>query len=127
MGKVEKELEDVIKKEIEQLESFEPGSPEKTNAVNDLKKLYELKQTDDKIRMELTNSALNERARKEQIDENRTDRIVKVVVAGVELGVPLVFYWIWLRMGFKFEEKGFISSNTFRQFISNIKPFKPKR
>jgi hypothetical protein len=49
---------------------------------------------------------------------------VRIAVAGAELVLPLMFYGIWMRRGFKFEESGVYSSTTFRNLFSRFRPTK---
>ena len=56
--------------------------------------------------------------------EQKIDRYMRIAVAGVELVLPLMFYGIWMRRGFKFEESGVYSSTTFRNLFSRFRPTK---
>ena len=59
-----------------------------------------------------------------QLDENTFDRYAKIGIAAAELVLPLMFYGIWMRRGFKFEESGVYSSTTFRNLFSRFRPTK---
>lgn len=62
---------------------------------------------------------------KRRIDiELRNDRIIKVLVDGVTIIVPVIFYNVWMKKGFKFEETGTYCSNTFKNLIGKFKPTK---
>lgn len=56
--------------------------------------------------------------------ELRNDRIIKVLVDGATIIVPVVFYNIWMNRGFKFEETGTYCSSTFKNLMSKFKPTK---
>lgn len=56
--------------------------------------------------------------------ELRSDRIIKVLVDGATILVPIIFYNVWMNRGFKFEETGTYTSNTFKNLFSKFKPGK---
>ena len=55
---------------------------------------------------------------------SRNDRLVKIVIDGVAIIVPIVFYNVWMNKGFKFEETGTYTSNTFKNMFSKFRPSK---
>ena len=57
-----------------------------------------------------------------QLKEQSIDRYVKVGIAAAELIAPLIFYAVWMRRGFKFEETGTFGSTTFRNLFNRFKP-----
>ena len=93
-------LEKEIKTEIQNLSILETGSKEKSTAIDDLTKLY-------KLRIE---------------EESRKDRFLRVGVEAAGIILPLIFYGIWLRRGFKFEETGTFTSTTFRNLFNRFRP-----
>lgn len=58
------------------------------------------------------------------LNESKTERYVKIGIAAAELVVPLVFYGVWMKRGFKFEESGTFTSSTFRGLFNRFKPTK---
>lgn len=119
-------LEEQIATEIRALAELEAGSEEKTAAVEDLTKLYRLKidenksewEADDKYHRRKLDKAASKRddeIKRKQIAEDVKDRYFRVGTAAVELIVPLVFYGIWMKRGFVFEETGAYSSKTFNE------------
>ena len=50
------------------------------------------------------------------------ETVLKTVVEGAAIIVPVVFYGIWMQRGFKFEEEGSITSSTFKGLIGKFKP-----
>jgi len=52
------------------------------------------------------------------------DRYFKLGIAAAELLIPLMFYGIWMRKGFKFEETGTYTSTTFRGLFNRFRPTK---
>lgn len=114
-------LEEEIRVEIENLSSLSAGSDEHTKAVDNLAKLYRLKLDEDKTSMEYLEK---EESKNTQIEENVKDRYVRIGIAAAELVLPLVFYGVWMRRGFKFEENGTYTSTTFRGLFNRFKPTK---
>lgn len=128
-------LDEAIKAGIEKLGSLEYGSEEYSEMVEDLTKLYKLRIEDSKVATEYNKELDNddfrrvqmekeEQARKEQLTEQRIDRCVRVGIATVELIVPIIFYNLWMKRGFKFEETGSFTSTTFKGLINRFRPTK---
>ena len=117
-------LSEEIESEIENLSGLEPGSDEHSKAVDSLSKLYKLKIEESKNQSELEEKQKEELLKKEQLREQKIDRWVKVGVVAGELTIPLVFYGVWMKRGFKFEETGTFCSQTFRNFFSRLRPTK---
>lgn len=121
-------LEDEIKNEIEGLASLLTGSEEHTKAVENVVKLYKLKIEEDKNFIEYIDKTQSRESDKgfkvAQIEENVKDRYVRIGIAAAELVLPLMFYAVWMKRGFKFEEKGVYTSTTFRGLFSRFKPTK---
>lgn len=61
---------------------------------------------------------------KQQAKDNMIDRYVKVGIALTEIVVPLAFYGIWMKQGFKFEETGSFTSTTFKNLFNRFRPTK---
>lgn len=128
-------LDEEIKAGLEGLSSLNYGSKEHSEAVENLTKLYKLRIEDSKAAMEYNKEIDNdqfrrdqmekeEQSRKEQLAEQRIDRYVRIGIAAAELVVPIVFYNIWMKRGFKFEETGSFTSTTFRGLINRFRPTK---
>lgn len=121
-------LEEEIKTEIKRLAALDSGSQEHTTAVDSLTKLYKLKLEEDKNAMEHGEKIENRKSDTDfkyaQMDEAVKDRYVRIGIAAAELILPLVFYGIWMRRGFKFEKDGTFTSTTFRGLFSRFKPTK---
>ena len=106
-------LGEEIKLEIEALSSLESGSEEKSTAIEDLTKLYKLKiEENDK---QLKNA---------QLEEQVKDRYFRLGVEAAGIVLPLIFYAVWMRKGFKFEENGTYTSTTFRGLFNRFRPTK---
>ena len=121
MDETRKLLVEEIKSQNEDISGMATGSEEKSNAIEDLSSLYKLKLEEDKLTTDFGEKKLSEDLR---LKEQSKDRKVKVCIATAELIVPLIFYGIWMRQGFKFEKDGIIASTTFRGLINRFRPTK---
>lgn len=121
-------LEEEIRNEIENLSSLEAGSEQHSTAVENLAKLYRLKLDEAKIEIDgndkLENRENDTEFKRIQISEGVKDRYVRIGIATAELVLPLMFYAVWMKRGFKFEENGTFTSSTFRGLFSRFKPTK---
>ena len=121
-------LEEEIRTEFKNLEFLEIGSQEYSSAVDVLVKLYKLKIEEDVNAIELLEKNENQKKDREfktaQLAETIKDRYFRVGIAGAELVLPLIFYGIWMRQGFRFEKEGVFTSQTFRNLFSRFRPTK---
>mgnify|MGYP001260394545 FL=1 len=123
---IRKLLEEEIKAEIRDLSTLEPGSKEKSTAIEDLAKLYKLRIEETKNEWDFTEKYESRDSdiqfKKDQLEEQVKDRYFRfgVEVAGIIL--PLIFYAVWMKRGFKFEETGTYTSTTFRSLFNRFKP-----
>lgn len=128
-------LSEAIKTEIEDLSSLEPGSKEKSQAIDNLATLYHLKieeskadwDADEKYNrriMEKNQQSVENAQKAEQLSEQVKDRYFKLGIAAAEIVLPLMFYAIWMKKGFKFEETGTYTSTTFRGLFNRFRPTK---
>lgn len=62
--------------------------------------------------------------RNAQLDEQVKARYFNLGIAAAELILPLAFYAVWMKRGFKFEETGAFTSTTFRNLFNQFKPKK---
>jgi hypothetical protein len=121
-------LEEEIKAEIKRLGALESGSQEHTTAVDSLTKLYKLKLEEDKNTYErldkIENREIDQESKTAQMAESVKDRYFRFGMAAAELVLPLMFYGVWMRRGFKFEQDGTFTSQTFRGLFSRFRPTK---
>lgn len=121
-------LEEEIRAEIKRLGSLESGSQEHTIAVDSLTKLYKLKLEEDKNTYErldkIENREIDQESKTAQMAESVKDRYFRFGMAAAELVLPLMFYGVWMRRGFKFEQDGTFTSQTFRGLFSRFRPTK---
>ena len=124
MGEISTLLNDEIVAEIQNLSEMEDGSEEKSQAIDNLVKLHRLRIEEIECELDADEIVKRRQMEHEQINEQVKERHFKVGVAAAELIVPLIFYGIWMRKGFKFEETGTYTSNTFKGLINRFRPTK---
>lgn len=128
-------LNEEIATEIQNLSELKAGSDEKSSAIDDLAKLYKLRIEENKSEwdadekydrrvMEGKANTKDDELKQRQLEEQVKERYFRVGVAAAELMVPLIFYGIWMRKGFKFEETGTYTSKTFTGLINRFRPTK---
>lgn len=128
-------LDELIDSEIENISGLESGTKEKSAAIDDFTKLYRLRIDEKKVDLDYKDRCRtreNEEVqaghdidqRKDQLEEQRLDRYFRLGIAVGELILPLIFYGVWMKRGFKFEEKGVYTSTTFRNLFNRFKPTK---
>ena len=121
-------LGEEIKTEIRNLSTLEPGSKEKSTAIEDLAKLYRLRieetrnEWDFNEKYESRNSDIQ--LKKDQLEEQVKDRYFRLGVEAASIILPLIFYAAWMKRGFRFEETGTYTSTTFRGLFNRFKPTK---
>ncbi len=121
-------LEEEIDAQIRDLSSLQPGSKEKSTAIEDLAKLYKLKIEETKAKWEI-NEKYDDRdsdvqLKKDQLAEQVRDRYFRLGVEAAGIVLPLIFYAVWMKRGFKFEENGTYTSTTFRGLFNRFRPTK---
>lgn len=126
MDEAKKLLNEEIEKEISKLEYLEDGTPEKATAIEQINKLYRLRIDESKVEndFKLGNKkvASDEYVALEEKESRKWTDWIRIGLDGLSVVAPLVFYGVWMKRGFKFEETGTFTSDTFRGFIKFIKP-----
>lgn len=121
-------LGEEIKTEIRNLSTLEPGSKEKSTAIDDLAKLYRLRIEETKNELDFKEKydarESDKQFKKAQLEEQVKDRYFRLGVEAAGIILPLIFYGIWMRKGFKFEETGTFTSTTFRGLFNRFRPTK---
>jgi len=125
---IRKLLEEEIKTEIRDLSTLEPGSKEKSTAIEDLAKLYKLRIEETKNEWDFNEKYESRDSdiqfKKDQLEEQVKDRYFRLGVEAAGIILPLIFYAAWMKRGFKFEETGTYTSTTFRGLFNRFKPTK---
>lgn len=141
MDNITKLLEKEIEEQIKKLSSIEDAK-EKSMAVEDVTKLYKLRIEQAKNEAELAEKQARRemeahqikldsetKERSENLEEFRLsemvrDRYFRTGIAVLEIGLPLMFYGVWMRRGSKFEKDGTYTSKTFMNLFNRFKPTK---
>lgn len=139
MDNITKLLEEEIEEQINNLSSI-PDPKQKSMAVEDLTKLYKLRIEQAKNEAELAEKQARRemetrqikldseaKERSENLEEFRLsemvrDRYFRTGIAVLEIVLPLMFYGVWMRRGFKFEKDGTYTSKTFMNLFNRFKP-----
>lgn len=133
-------LEDVIAGKLQILkEELSMEDKDKTENVSDVINLCKAMIEDDKVKLDneekikkretdertLKEARESDEKFKEQQEKNQKwDRRIKYGLDAASIGLPLLFYGIWMKQGFRFEETGTYTSQTFRNLFGR---FSPKR
>lgn len=117
-------LNEEIAEEIQALSTLTSGSKEKSTAIDDLTKLYKLRIEENKSEWDADEKYNDNEVKRVQIAEQVKDRYFKLGIAAAELMIPLMFYGVWMKKGFKFEETGTYTSTTFRGLFNRFRPTK---
>lgn len=138
MAEIKSLLDGVIEQEIQNVESLNSGSDEKSAAIRDLATLHKLRIEEIKAETEAEELTLKERelnskdadrSYEEELQSRQTrgqmiDRCVKAGIDVAGLVLPLICYGIWMNKGFKFEETGSFTSTTFKNLLNRFRPTK---
>ena len=121
-------LEEELQREIGNLEDLEYGSDKYKAAADGVAKLLDKYITMDKMILESQDKYDARDAeikfKKEQMRDERIDRIVKNLLTGVSV-VGGIWLTVWgTRVSFKFEETGSITTIMGRGFINKLLPKK---
>jgi len=122
--KIKNLLEEEIKSEINNLSTLNSGSKEKSAAIDDLANLYRLNIEEIKNELELDEKREKRIMEKDQFIEQVKDRYFRLGIETAGIILPLIFYAIWMRRGFKFEETGTYTSTTFKGLFNRFRPTK---
>lgn len=121
-------LGEEIKTEIRDLSTLEPGSKEKSIAIDDLAKLYRLRIEETKNEWDFNEKYDTRESdnilKKDQLEEQVKDRYFRLGLEAAGIILPMIFYAAWMKRGFKFEENGTYTSTTFRGLFNRFKPTK---
>ena len=129
---MDEEIKDLLAEEIisgiRDLSSLPSGSKEKSSAIEDLVKLYKLRIEETKNEWDFNEKynahESDKQFKKAQLEEQVKDRYFRLGVEAAGIILPLIFYGIWMRKGFKFEETGTFTSTTFRGLFNRFRPTK---
>lgn len=107
-----------LDEEIRKLSTMEDGSDEKTATVNGINQMYRLK---------IEERRMNEELKAQKVEAQRQEKfaIVDRVIEGVKVGVSvvggIVVPIIFMNRGFKFEQEGTYTSQTFKNLFGKFR------
>ena len=110
-------IREEINRELEGLETLEQGTEQHSAAVKSVAELYKLELDKQKA----DNEAL---VKSNDAKSGKLKMLLDFAVAAAGLIIPQIFYAVWMKQGFKFEENGTFTSQTFKGLIREFKPFK---
>ena len=99
-------LDEEIVAVLDYLKTHSPDSEEYTAAADNFAKLYQVKIDSERVALDKC--------------EHIRERLFKYGMGAAELVLPLIFNTLWLVRGFRFEETGTITSNTFKWLINRF-------
>ena len=88
--------------------------------------LEETKLTNDENRrsLEFDAACCDENRKAEQYKKNHMVDCLRIGVEAAGIVMPLIFYAVWMRKGFEFEETGTITSSVFKNLIGRFRTTK---
>ena len=120
-------LEELLQKQIAEIEGLEIGSDFHQKAVADLAKLYSLLNEQEKIELESADRYEQRLSSERQAEADRDQREKHNRISNILQGIGLigtatatVVNWNFIVKGFKFEETGVWSSRTMRELTSKM-------
>lgn len=122
-GILKKELMDQITDQLQSINTLEYGSEKQAQVVDNVTKLYKLaleeERLDNDYEENMDKAYAESEHKKVEFEEQKKERKLKLVlgVLGpcVSIGT-LIFDAVWMKRGFKFEESGIYTSDTFKRF-----------
>lgn len=128
MDKVREKLEEELGAELDRLASLTANTQDTNDAIDNIVALYKLKLEEDKIALERVEKEVDreieDKIKTQQLKESVKDRYFRTGVAVAEITLPLIFYGIWLGVGFKFEEENTFTSKVFQSLYNRFRPTK---
>lgn len=120
-------LEETIEKCFDELETSEAGSEKRSNQVEDIRKLYQLKLEEDKQTSDMMNKAADRGAESERLEQENALKKEEIHVLrekgwieGGKVVLVLLGNAVAMRKIMKFEETGTIATKAF-QFLAKPK------
>lgn len=127
-------LEEVISSELDKISGITDAKA-KTEAIDNLETLCKLSIEDEKVgleeskiirtlNMEEKNHKDDEESKKNQAELDKIGFYIKTGIEIASIVLPMIFYGVWMKRGFKFEETGTYTSQTFKGLTNRFKPTK---
>lgn len=131
-------LEEEMAADIEALDNLSPDVEEYQKVVENIAKLHKLLMDENDLELkddsqrrdhqradeELQLKYETENDRQAQCKKDRRIQYIRIGLEASGLILPLIFYGVWLRKGFEFEQNGTVTSSFFKNTINRIRPTK---
>lgn len=96
-----------------------------SNVVSDaIEKANKLAIEDERTKLETRKIEIDWDRFEQESKARRKEAMIRCVIDGVSIILPLAVYSMMVRKGFQFEETGAITSSTMRNLLNKINPFK---
>lgn len=124
-------LEEEYERTLAEVSQAKTGSDEAKWALQKLaefhKQMAEDRMNDNKCCVEMQKVALEEREtlfKEQQAKESKLLNVVKIVIDGVAIVLPIWASWIWMSRGLQFEKTGTFTSRTGNWMSNHLRLFK---
>lgn len=124
-------LEEEYERTLAEVSQAKTGSDEAKWALQKLaefhKQIAEDRMNDNKCCVEMQKVALEEREtlfKEQQAKEGKLLNVVKIVIDGVAIVLPIWASWIWMSRGLQFEKTGTFTSRTGNWMSNHLRLFK---
>ncbi len=124
-------LEEEYERTLTEVSQAKTGSDEAKWALQKLaefhKQMAEDRMNDNKCCVEMQKVALEEREtlfKEQQAKEGKLLNVVKIVIDGVAIVLPIWASWIWMSRGLQFEKTGTFTSRTGNWMSNHLRLFK---
>lgn len=128
---MKKMLDEEYERTLAEVSQAKTGSDEAKWALQKLAELHkqmaEDRMNDNKCRVEMQKVALEEREallKEQQAKEGKLLTVVKIVIDGMAIVLPVWASWIWMSRGLQFEKTGTFTSRTGNWMSNHLRLFK---
>lgn len=124
MNDISSLLNEEIVRRLKELPDMEAGTKEIGAAIEDIEHLFKMRVEERKLDSEDQAKACEQHDKQLENVVRAKDRWLRFGLDAAGLIMPMIFYGIWMRRGFRFEETGTFTSKTFLNLINRFKPTK---
>ena len=124
MNDISSLLNEEIVRRLKELPDMEAGTKEIGAAIEDIEHLFKMRVEERKLDSEDQARVCEQHDKQLENVVRAKDRWLRFGLDAAGLIMPMIFYGIWMRRGFRFEETGTFTSKTFLNLINRFKPTK---
>lgn len=124
MDEIREMLDRVYMDTLLEVTEARTGSEEEKWIMQMLTELHNQRMSEKKFEDESHARYEELRIKEEQLKDSKKDRIIKIVLDGAGIVVPVVVSSYWMAKGLTFEEKGTFTSRTGQWLSSHLRLFK---